>query len=222
MNMKRKFIGIAGAMALAGTLMVGSASAQDVSTSGSANVSLTVLCGDDNAGTTTYSIGQNPGASSTVFSEFDPSVEGASSSTTEQGALRLSMDIAPCEEAGWSFSASITDFTSEENATIPGGKFSLPGGEPNASENAMTPGGDVVPGVAGPAASVTFNSTNTTDTEGRTIWSGSAPIASHDGTTPVRGEMYVDLTGMLSGLDNTVEPGTYTAEITVTFSGDNP
>lgn len=86
----------------------------------------------------------------------------------------------------------------------------------------MTPGGDVVPGVAGPAANITFNSTNTTDTEGRTIWSGSAPIASHDGTTPVRGEMYVDLTGMLSGLDNTVEPGTYTAEITVTFSGDNP
>src|SRR5690606_30538754 len=76
--------------------------------------------------------------------------------------------------------------------------------------------------VAGPAANITFSSTNTTDTEGRTIWSGSAPIASHDGTTPVRGEMYVDLTGMLSGLDNTVEPGTYTAEITVTFSGDNP
>lgn len=214
MDITKKLLSIVGVLALTMSMSAGIAAAQTVG----ADVTITVVCASTNAGTTTYSLGQSPAATNTSFSDFDPAGEGTTSST-EQKALRLTMDIAPCEVGGWSFSASITDFSHESSDTsiIPGSSFSLPAGEPDASVNASSSDGEL-PSVVGPNATVTFTPSGVTDVEGRMINNGSEAIATHDGTTNVAGEMSMDFTGVLSGLGDTLEAGTYSAEITVTFT----
>lgn len=213
MDIRKKFFSIVGVLALSMSMSSGIVSAQTVG----ADVTITVVCASTNTFPSTASLGVNPDATSTNFDDFDPAGE-ATSSSTDLKALRLSMDIDPCETMGWSVSASVSDFGHESSdSSIPGTSFTLPSGEPNASETA-TSGSDVVPSVVGPNATVTFTPSGVSDADGRMINNGSESIATHDGTTAVSGEMHMDFTGMLSGLDDTLESGAYSAEVTVTFT----
>lgn len=222
MDIRKKILSIVGVLALTTSMSAGIVAAQDVPTSSSAPVTITVVCATTNTFPSTASLGINPDATDVNFGDFDPAGTETSSSTAQK-ALRLNLDIDPCEPDGWSVTASVTDFYhGSSTAVISGENFTLPNGEPNASEFAES-GGVTVTGVVGPASNVLFTTNGGFDTEGRQLWNGSVAIASHDGTSDVSGQMHLDYTGTLSGLDDTLESGTYTAEITVTFSaGDQP
>jgi hypothetical protein len=216
MDMKRKFIGIVGALALATTMTGGIASAQEtlpvtVPPAGS-TISLVVNCGAANAGTGSVTLNAAGGAEQVAFENFDPS--NPTTVSTAQKAFRVDLDLGSCAGTGWSVTAGITDFTGVENPsnTIAGSHFQLPIGEPNSSAGWTTNGSTPATNVTGPAGIVTFSQ------------SGSTNVANQALAVPngaASGAMSMEFTGQMFGLDDTVADDTYEAEFTVTFNPSN-
>jgi len=210
MNMKRKFIGAVGVLALTMSMAGGIASAQDAgitTTSGSAPITFIVACGAGNsgAGASTATIGASDGTSESIaFGVFDPSEEsnGGTVSTAED-AFRVNVSLY-CPTTNWNVTAKITDFTAEGGLSIPGSNFQL------VSDNIWTTDGTTeAVNVAEPASPVTFG--------GTTAPYSSGAIAQATGAT-TDSSMYMDFTGQLTGLDSTIADGEYSAEITVTMN----
>lgn len=213
MNMKRKFIGIVGALALTMSMTAGIISAQQVPegpASDAADISVTVLCGTANTGVSSVSLGTNGNAN---FNDYDPS-SGETSSSTDLKALQVEMDIDPCYTGAWHVDASITDFVSENEDVISGAQFQLPINAASSSLNAYDAENNVITGVVTPS------------TELVTFGGASAPYTSSHAiaisTGGVSGQMSMDFTGELVGLSAETEPGTYTAKVTVTWSAGAP
>jgi hypothetical protein len=210
MNMRKKLVGIVGALALTASMAGGIASAQEIgitTTSGSAPITFVVACGAGNSagGTSTATIGASDGTSDSIaFDVFDPSDEAqAGTVSTAENAFRVNVSLY-CPSANWNVTAQITDFTAEGDLSIAGSHFQL------VSTNQWTTDGTTpAVNVNEPASPVVFSGAAAPYT--------SPAIAQAAGAT-TDSSMYMDFTGQLVGLDETVADGAYNAEVTVTLN----
>lgn len=211
MNMRKKLLGTVGAFALAMSMATGVVGAQE-STTASAGISVTVVCGTANVGPSSVSM---VAGGNTNFVDFDPSGEATSSRMSDK-ALTVRMDIDECQTGAWHVDASITDFTSGDD-TISGTQFQLPIDEDSASLNAYDAANNPVSGVVAPSAlTVTFGENGSSVSP----HASNQAIASTSGGST--GTMFMDFTGELVDLAADTPPGTYTAEFTVTWTPGAP
>jgi hypothetical protein len=212
MNMRKKMLGLVGALALTMSMAGGIVSAQEIgitTTSGSAPITFVVACGAGNSagGTSTASIGASDGTTDAIaFDVYDPSDETqAGTVSTAENAFRVNVSLY-CPSTVWSVTAKITDFVDEANPdlVIEGSHFQL------VSTNQWTTDGTTpAVNVNEPASPVVFSGAAAPYT--------SPAIAQAAGAT-TDSSMYMDFTGQLVGLDGTVADGNYSAEITVTLN----
>lgn len=216
MNMKRKLIGIVGALTLTMSMAGGIVSAQETLPvtvpDASSTVSFNVNCGAANASTGSLALSAAGGAESVAFENFDP--RNPTTVSTAPKAFRVDLDLGSCAGSGWSVTAGITDFVDVENPanSIAGSHFQLPIGEPNSSAGWTTDGSTPATNVTGPSGIVTFSP------------SGGTNVASQALATPngvASGAMSMEFTGQMFGLDDTVVDGSYEAQFTVTFNASN-
>ena len=214
MNMRKKLLGIVGAFALTMSMGAGIAAAQEtlpVTTSGSNTVTLLVECGAGNADTGSVTLGASGDTQTVAFESFDPSNPGTVS--TNEKAFQVNIDLGECPGTDWSVTASIDDFTSENNDVIAGTHFQLPIGEPLSSAAWTTDGTAPAANVNAPTGTVMFTSDGTTNVSNQALASPSGEAS---------GAMSMQFTGQMVGLDESVEDGNYEAEFTVTFNPSTP
>lgn len=213
MNMKKKFFSILGVLALTMSMVGGIASAQtalpvEVDNEGNGKpVHIVVHCGAGNAGTGSATLSAAGGAESVAFEPFDRS--NPTTVSTPLKVFRVDLDLGACPTLTWSVTASITNFTSGSD-TISSSHFQLPIGEPTSSTSWTTNGSIPATNVNSPTGIVTFND----------VGAASQNLATPNGSAS--GTMFMEFTGQMAGLTDSVADGAYEAEFTVTFNAGTP
>jgi hypothetical protein len=220
MNMKRKLIGIVGALTLTMSMTGGSVSAQDEVTTSTVPIRLIVACSTHNQGTGSAVL-STPGSDGPVaFSDFNPDAEAQSvDASTPDKAFRIDVSLGNCPSTTWSVTAGISDFVSGENV-IPGTNFQLPVSEPKSDATWMANETTPASNVTGPSGTVSFVAGGA---ESGVANVSSVNLAQASGTTPsTNATMYRHFAGELIGLDENTPAGTYDATFIVTFNASTP